>query len=105
MLVKSMWKEHNLNSAKNWKSKTSHSPFKFGTVSIVSRIARLFMSYMYVFSCKTTINLHIELHYVKKEKPLGGQTITFQQIGTYSQLGDQFLVKIDSSEQCQKFYN
>lgn len=33
-------------------------PFIFGTVSIVSRIARLFMSYMYAFSCRTTISLH-----------------------------------------------
>lgn len=33
-------------------------PFKFGTVSMVSRIARVLASYIYVFSRKTMTSLH-----------------------------------------------
>lgn len=62
-----------------------HSPFKFGTVSIVSKMARLFMSYMYVFSCKTTTNLHIQIHYFRKKRwAFWMSQQYFQQIGTTS---------------------
>jgi hypothetical protein len=34
------------------------SPLIFGTVSKVSKIVRLFISYTYAFSCKMTMSLH-----------------------------------------------
>lgn len=36
----------------------ANSPLKFGTVSMVSKIVRLLMSYTYVLSCKRTTSLH-----------------------------------------------